>query len=159
MNHDHTEALVKLAARLTAVEAERDQLRLEVSALKAMNHFNDLSPKQAELLAMLAEEAGEVVQVVGKILRHGLDSYHPDDPQTTNAVLLRKELTDLAAICAAMSSTGMIGPITSKDTSDAWNKKLRYAHHQNCDTKTTCGDLDYPAPNNHDHTKRGFDPS
>ncbi len=95
-----------------------------------MEHFNNLSPKQAELLAMLAEEAGEIVQVVGKILRHGLDSYHPDNPETTNSMLLTKELTDLAAIRVAMFAAGMIGPVTSKATSVAWDKKLRYAHHQ-----------------------------
>ena len=95
-----------------------------------MEHFNNLSPKQAELLAMLAEEAGEIIQVVGKILRHGLDSYHPDDPETTNSMLLTKELTDLAAVCMAMRFAGMIGASTAEAISAAYDKKLRYAHHQ-----------------------------
>lgn len=34
-------------------------------------HFNNLTPGEAERLAMLAEECGEVIQAVGKILRHG----------------------------------------------------------------------------------------
>lgn len=41
-------------------------------------HFNKLSPQEAELLALLAEECGEVVQAVGKILRHGYNSCHPE---------------------------------------------------------------------------------
>lgn len=55
-------------------------------------HFNKLTPAQAERLALLAEECGEVIQVIGKILRHGLDSHHPDDPYATNGVLLATEL-------------------------------------------------------------------
>ncbi len=43
------------------------------------DHFNRLTPAEAERLAMLAEEAAEVIQIVGKILRHGYASYHPDD--------------------------------------------------------------------------------
>lgn len=42
-------------------------------------HFNGLTPAEAERLAMLSEECGEVIQIIGKILRHGYDSYHPDD--------------------------------------------------------------------------------
>jgi hypothetical protein len=37
--------------------------------------FNQLTDAEAERLALLAEECGEVVQVIGKILRHGYESY------------------------------------------------------------------------------------
>ncbi len=40
-------------------------------------HFNQLSPAQAERLALLAEECSEVVQIVCKILRHGMQSRNP----------------------------------------------------------------------------------
>jgi len=66
------------------------------------NHFNRLTPAEAERLAMLAEECGEVIQVIGKILRHGYDSYHPADPSTTNRQLLGRELTDLLAVAASL---------------------------------------------------------
>ena len=36
-----------------------------------MNNFNQLTPAETERLAILAEECGEVIQAVGKILRHG----------------------------------------------------------------------------------------
>ena len=38
------------------------------------DHFNGLTPVQAELLALLSDECGELVQIIGKIMRHGLDS-------------------------------------------------------------------------------------
>jgi NTP pyrophosphatase (non-canonical NTP hydrolase) len=61
-----------------------------------VEHFNKLTPQQAEALAVLAEECGEVVQVIGKIMRHGLDSYHPQG-KTTNLQGLHKELGDIRA--------------------------------------------------------------
>jgi hypothetical protein len=57
-------------------------------------HFNKLTPAQAERLALLAEECGEVIQVVGKILRHGFDSTHPEGGRT-NRQWLEKELGDV----------------------------------------------------------------
>lgn len=39
--------------------------------------FNKLTPRQAERLAVLCEELGEAQQAVGKILRHGYNSYDP----------------------------------------------------------------------------------
>lgn len=41
--------------------------------------FNALSDAQHERLSILAEECGEVVQAVCKILRHGYESRNPDD--------------------------------------------------------------------------------
>ncbi|MGE3757361.1 MAG: hypothetical protein AB7H97_06375 [Pseudobdellovibrionaceae bacterium] len=61
-------------------------------------HFNKLSPGEAERLAILAEECAEVIQVIGKILRHGYDSYNPfDDTKQTNRSLLEKECGDISA--------------------------------------------------------------
>lgn len=60
-----------------------------------MDNFNDLTPAEAERLALLLEELGEVQQVVGKILRHGYESYSPFDPdKKTNRQMLEKELGD-----------------------------------------------------------------
>lgn len=93
------------------------------------DHFNGLTPAQAERLAMLAEECGEVIHIVGKILRHGYDSYHPNDPTTTNRTMLGRELTDLIAVAASLCRDKVPeGSLHDQDL--AWNKKLRYAHHQ-----------------------------
>ena len=92
-------------------------------------HFNQLTPAEAERLAMLAEECGEVIQVIGKILRHGYDSYHPNDPATTNRQLLGRELTDLLAVATALCRDNVPeGSLHDQDR--AWERKLRYAHHQ-----------------------------
>lgn len=58
-----------------------------------MDHFNELKPAELERLAVLIEECAEVVQIGGKILRHGYNSTHPDDPEgDTNREMLEKEL-------------------------------------------------------------------
>ena len=55
---------------------------------------NDLTPAEVERLALLAEEAAEVIQVVGKIIRHGYESTHPNGGKN-NRELLEHELSDL----------------------------------------------------------------
>lgn len=48
---------------------------------------------ETERLALLAEECGEVIQIIGKILRHGYESYHPSDEfKNLNRKLLQKEI-------------------------------------------------------------------
>lgn len=42
-----------------------------------MNQFNNLSPAEHERLSILLEELGEAQKCIGKILRHGYDSYTP----------------------------------------------------------------------------------
>ena len=49
-----------------------------------------------ERLAILSEECADVQQMIGKILRHGIMSYHPDDPsKATNQDVLANKLGDL----------------------------------------------------------------
>ncbi len=93
-------------------------------------HFNKLTPAEAERLAMLAEEAAEVIQIVGKILRHGYESHHPDDGGIDNRGLLNKELLDFIAVSSAMVNYGDIDAIYARDATGRWAKKLRYTHHQ-----------------------------
>lgn len=94
-------------------------------------HFNKLTPAEAERLAMLAEEAGEIVQIVGKILRHGYESWHQKDmTRTLNRELLVKEITDLQAVCDLMDTAGDITAATNNQRSIARNQKRKYAHHQ-----------------------------
>ena len=96
------------------------------------HHFNQLTPAQAERLAMLAEEAAETIQIVGKILRHGLDSYHPDRPELgSNLDMLNRELTDFAAVVASMQSDGVSLGLENRDA--AWRRKLAFTHHQEID--------------------------
>lgn len=60
-----------------------------------MDHYNKLTPAETERLAHLLEELGEAQQIIGKILRHGYDNYHPDDPnKTTNRSMLAADKGD-----------------------------------------------------------------
>lgn len=94
------------------------------------DHFNQLTPAQAERLAMLAEECAEVIQVVGKILRHGYDNYHPENRTFSNRDMLHQELTDLFAVQNEIYAQDRILLPSSETVKAAWDKKLRYAHHQ-----------------------------
>jgi NTP pyrophosphatase (non-canonical NTP hydrolase) len=94
-----------------------------------MTFSNKLTDAQAERLAMLAEECGEVIQIVGKILRHGYNSFHPNDPTVTNKQLLGRELTDLYAVASSLCRD-KVPEGSLHDMDRAWEKKLRYAHHQ-----------------------------
>ena len=91
-------------------------------------HFNRLSPAEAERLAMLAEECGEIIQVVGKILRHGYESFHPQNPQESNRDLLASEVCDFLAVVQMMEADFTVG--RGRDFDEAIAKKLRFAHHQ-----------------------------
>lgn len=93
-------------------------------------HFNQLSPDEAERLALLAEEAAEVIQVVGKILRHGYESHHPNGGPN-NRALLEDELGDFEA---AVSMLADADDVSLKEITDAKHDKLdrvkKYLHHQ-----------------------------
>jgi hypothetical protein len=52
----------------------------------------DLTPAQIERLALVSEEMGEAIQIIGKTLRHGLNSSHPDYGNETNRNLLEHEI-------------------------------------------------------------------
>lgn len=89
-----------------------------------------LSPAEYERLALLAEECGEVIQIIGKILRHGYESRHPDGGPT-NRELLERELGDVDAALRMMFDADDIIP----DHVDSWNhekqaKVRKYLHHQ-----------------------------
>lgn len=95
-----------------------------------LSHFNGLSPAEAERLALLAEEMGEAIQAVGKILRHGYESTHPDGGPT-NRESLEWELGDIAAAVTLMCRAGDIESdvIDSHEIIKRESVK-KYLHHQ-----------------------------
>jgi NTP pyrophosphatase (non-canonical NTP hydrolase) len=99
-----------------------------------MTDFNNgLTNAETERLSMLAEECGEVVQLIGKILRHGYTSYHPEDADmTTNWTLLNKELNDIGAVVHGMIKSGDYdeADFSLEIQKKIWQKKLRWTHHQ-----------------------------
>lgn len=117
-----------------------DTSDLKPSELTA-EHFNHLTPTQAELLALLSEECGEVVQIVGKILRHGLSSCHPDGG-FPNYRLLESEVGDFLAATRLIASAGMIDMVRVEDAADVKSRKVfKYLHHSSppaSEEKVTC---------------------
>lgn len=92
-------------------------------------HFNQLTPEQAELLAVLAEECGEVVQVIGKIQRHGIYSRHPNGGPTNN-ILLESEIGHVRAAARLLSRIGVVD--LSRIATEETGKLTRigkYLHH------------------------------
>lgn len=101
--------------------------------------FNQLTPAQHERLVILMEECGEVVQVIGKILRHGVQSCSPfGASQETNGEALLRELTDVGA---AIGMLHLDLPLLADEQymdgaiDKALRKKLTYCHHQGEDFK------------------------
>jgi NTP pyrophosphatase (non-canonical NTP hydrolase) len=89
-----------------------------------------LSKSELERLAVLAEECAEVIQVVGKIQRHGYDSVHPNGG-ADNRQLLVKELGDVHAIVRIMDRNGDIDRLKIESASDYKIEHVgEYLHHK-----------------------------
>lgn len=61
--------------------------------------------RQEYLLGKLAEESVEVGKEALKAQQFGLDSYHPDDPATSNRDRIAAELNDLLAVALMLDPT------------------------------------------------------
>lgn len=97
--------------------------------------FNKLTDAQAEALALLAEECAETIQTVGKILRHGLFSHHPNDLEgPTNHDMLNRELGDIRAAKRLCQRQGLINGEAVADAARAKLHRVRqYLHHVTVD--------------------------
>lgn len=100
-------------------------------------HFNGLTPAEAERLALLIEEAAEVQQIATKILRHGYESVNPveqaptDLDPMTNRELLHKELGHLSFATQLMMvsrdpSPHIIANAARRKAKTVW----QWLHHQ-----------------------------
>lgn len=96
--------------------------------------FNELTPAEAERLALLIEECAEVQQIACKILRHGYDSIHPQDvSETDNRALLQNEIGDFLAVLDLMQAdkTRDIHASEIQGAKKAKAKRMiQYLHHQ-----------------------------
>lgn len=104
-----------------------------------MEHFNKLTPGEDERLAWLIEECSEVIKAATKILRHGYESYNPDDPNHPgNRKELEIELIDLFSSVGLMINNGDIDPNTletfvkGREIKFGMRRPVRnkYLHHQ-----------------------------
>lgn len=96
-----------------------------------MQHFNGLTPAEAERLALLAEELGEVQQAIGKILRHGYESRNPLQPGPTNRESLEREMGDVHCAMTLMWTAGDTdhGAVMRR-AEDKAKTVMTYLHHQ-----------------------------
>lgn len=93
--------------------------------------MNKLTPAQAERLTMLAEECGEIVQAVTKILRHGYESKSPLLRYSpTNKEHLEKEISDLMGVVHGLTEIGDLNHLPWSSFPEVWKKKLKWTHHQ-----------------------------
>lgn len=99
---------------------------------------NNLTAAELERLAILAEEMGEALQIIGKIVRHGYESYNPllvqnqmdGVPKLTNREMLEKELGDVSAAINLMNLGGDIDRDAIQGHSIAKMKGInKWLHH------------------------------
>ena len=90
-----------------------------------------ISKEELERLALVAEECAEVIQIINKIIRHGYESYHPNDPNITNRELLSKELSDLIAVATLLTDTEVL---EIADIPTTLRKKQKYLYYQDIGT-------------------------
>lgn len=74
---------------------------------------NRIGEAEQERLGLFTEEMGEGQLEIGKILRHGIDSHHPDQPGLSNAQRLEMEAghvlaaIDLLVACGTLDREGL----------------------------------------------------
>jgi NTP pyrophosphatase (non-canonical NTP hydrolase) len=91
----------------------------------ASPQFNGLTPEEHEALSLLMEECGEVVQIIGKIFRHGMDSEHPDSHKV-NRDELAKECADVLCAITILKREGIIEQSAIASARRAKITKFRY---------------------------------
>lgn len=88
-----------------------------------------LSQAQAERVALLMEELGELQQVLGKVLRHGWDSYNPVTGET-NRQLFTLERNDVRAAIKLIEERDGFATTTDYQVLETLRRKSKYMHHQ-----------------------------
>lgn len=98
--------------------------------------FNGLTPAEAERLAILIEEAGEVIQIACKILRHGYESYNPVHSGESNREELCRELGDFAFAVELMNLRGDVTEFSIMQYQKVKaNTIWQWLHHNNTDIR------------------------
>lgn len=93
---------------------------------------NQLTPAEEERLSLLCEEMGEVLQIIGKIGRHGYASRHPLYPTDgTNRDLLMREIGDVLVAIDLMIANGDISEDLLEERKKEKSISVRkYLHHE-----------------------------
>jgi NTP pyrophosphatase (non-canonical NTP hydrolase) len=91
--------------------------------------FNKLTDAQGERLALLLEELGESQQAIGKILRHGYDSRHPDGGPTNREQLARELGHVLTAVDILVSNDDLSDDLVLEERHEKHESVRPYLHH------------------------------
>lgn len=111
---------------IASLKSDRRRTRIEPEGPA----FNGLTNAEAERLAVLMEELAEAQQVIGKILRHGYESTHPDGGPS-NREELQKELGDVRNAERMMIEAGDLDPAAIQLRAKAKELTIgQYLHHQ-----------------------------
>lgn len=96
-----------------------------------MAFSNKLTPAQTERLALALEEMGEAQQAIGKILRHGYDSYHPSGEGGDNRDQLIDELAHVRFAIQLLIDAGDVDGDFMEAAEGAKRASVaQYLHHQ-----------------------------
>jgi NTP pyrophosphatase (non-canonical NTP hydrolase) len=92
---------------------------------------NGITPAQNEMLAILAEEMGEALQMIGKTLRHGLKSKDPTNEHSLdNRDLLSCECGDVLYQIHMLFEYGVIDQSLCMAQMEQRSKTVgKYLHH------------------------------
>jgi hypothetical protein len=96
------------------------------------HHFNRLTEAEAERLALLAEQMGQAIHAIGKVLRHGYEGTNPLTPKgPTNRDWLEREVAHVYVAASMMFDAGDIRRIAcSVHEVEKREDVHRYLHHQ-----------------------------
>lgn len=108
--------------------APRSRQERERNAPQATYHFNGLTEAEAERLADLAEECGEVIQAIGKILRHGYESDNHGKLWQTNRQQLEREIADVLYTVDMLVVSGDVD--RERCQRERSGKSAEFYHHQ-----------------------------
>jgi NTP pyrophosphatase (non-canonical NTP hydrolase) len=116
----------------TANGFESSSITMEISKLLSeCIPANKLTSAASERLGWLLEEAGEVQQIIGKIIRHGYESTWPPGQSPTNRELLESELRDLMFVVQLMHKNKDLDLDKIMNMLKDKDYKKCYLHHQN----------------------------
>jgi NTP pyrophosphatase (non-canonical NTP hydrolase) len=94
------------------------------------DHFHGLTPAEAERLYFVAEECGEVVHVIMKVLRHGYEDGPPGGSETNREALAR-EAGDLRCVLnLLMRHDDIDGESVSQAETEKLQRLHKWSHHQ-----------------------------
>lgn len=93
------------------------------SNAKRMKKKNKTLVQVEDILPIVVEECAEVIQVIQKINRFGIDGYSPTTPITTNKDHLIEEVGDLLYVIGYMIERGYLGEDAEERLEKAFKAK------------------------------------